>query len=558
MRGPRAPWTAVAFVALLLCASCSMPGSIRNGWLDSTALGSYGETKTLDVRTSLTLEDHGAHVLGATYPTAEDHELIYEEYSISAGDTLAIEIYELRDRQVPFQVQSQVSSTGFVNLPVLGQVDAVGLTATQFEKKLRDLLIKRDILLDPDVTVQPLFLQKATYSIFGVGVSAANNAPLRAGTFPIRTPELRVLEAINQVGGLNEFVTDVYIFRHYVKPENRSSEAGGGGGGGGGGEGGGGAAPGKEGAPAATDVPNASAAPSQPEAEASAQAPKGSEPDKGATVDPADAVLKDLMEAVDDSEHADKNQAAKPEPPKQNAGANANAAKLQPDLSAPYIFVNGEFVQNPDYVPPPAAPGQTAPAAAASDLPAPSVNWARLAGDTQYRILKLPADLLRRGDPEANIYVRPGDVIRIVSGEIGIYYVMGQVNRVGRYSFDSEEVTLKGAIAAAGGLSPLAWPDRCTIYRRIGRREQMIQVDLDRVFAGKDPDFVIRRGDIINVGTHPFAPFLQRIRGWTLPNPVSDVGYSFTYARNFADIDSFAVRQNPHNVDHSRFPYIFP
>ena len=75
----------------------------------------------------------------------------------------------------------------------------------------------------------------------------------------------------------------------------------------------------------------------------------------------------------------------------------------------------------------------------------------------------------------------------------------------------------------------------------------MIQVDLDRVFAGKDPDFFIRRGDIINVGTHPLAPFLQRIRGLTLPNPITNVGYSYTYARNFADVDSFAVRQNPHN-----------
>ena len=69
------------------------------------------------------------------------------------------------------------------------------------------------------MTVQPLYLQKATYSVFGIGVSASNNAPLRAGTFPIRTPELRVLEAINQVGGLNEFVTEVYVFRHYVRRE---------------------------------------------------------------------------------------------------------------------------------------------------------------------------------------------------------------------------------------------------------------------------------------------------------------------------------------------------
>ncbi len=80
---------------------------------------------------------------------------------------------------------------------------------------------------------------------------------------------------------------------------------------------------------------------------------------------------------------------------------------------------------------------------------------------------------------------------------------------------------------------------------------------LDRIFAGKDADFLIRRGDIINVGTHPFAPFLSRIRELTLPNVVNNVGYSFTYARNFADIDSFAVKRNPSN-EPDRFPSLFP
>lgn len=85
----------------------------------------------------------------------------------------------------------------------------------------------------------------------------------------------------------------------------------------------------------------------------------------------------------------------------------------------------------------------------------------------------------------------------------------------------------------------------------------MIQVNLDRIFAGQDSDFFIRRGDIINVGTHPFAPFLQRIRGLTLPNPVANIGYGFTYTRNFADIDSFSVRTNPHNKP-DLFPSLFP
>jgi hypothetical protein len=91
----------------------------------------------------------------------------------------------------------------------------------------------------------------------------------------------------------------------------------------------------------------------------------------------------------------------------------------------------------------------------------------------------------------------------------------------------------------------------------MGGREQMVQVDLDRVFAGKDADFLIRRGDIINVGTHPFAPFLRSLRDLSIPNPVSNIGYSFTYARNFADIDSFAVQQNPANRPRE-IPSLFP
>jgi len=230
---------------------------------------------------------------------------------------------------------------------------------------------------------------------------------------------------------------------------------------------------------------------------------------------------------------------------------------LEIDPTLPFLYVNNEFVPNPAYS---RAEGMEASRGAEPttfDSASATVNWARVGGDSHFRIIRVPAEQLRSGDPDVDIFVRAGDVIRIVSGEIGVYYVMGQVNRVGPFAFNSEPITLKGAIASAGGLSGLAWPDRCTVYRRVGQREQMIQVNLDRIFAGTDQDFFIRRGDIINVGTHPFAPFLQRIRAWTLPNPVNNVGYSFTYARNFADIDSYAVRVNPHNVP-DRFPNFFP
>lgn len=517
-----------SLMALLLApaAGCS---SILNSWLDPTTLGDFTRTGTLELRMSLSLEDTPPGIPGASYPLPEDLEVHPIEFPISPGDTLAIEIYELRLRQMPYQAQVAVSPTGYVNLPVVGRLDASGLTVPEFERVVSDVLLERDILRDPEVTINPVFLQTATYSIFGIGVSASNDAPLRAGTFPIRRPNLHLLEAINQVGGLNEFITDVYVFRNDVPPWAKPREA----------------AP-KWKADRDEEPKPVSGPPKTGRRQPGESDEPAPEADRGSLRSPEE----ELIDAVIGDER-DYQQSSP-------ASAMEGAAEaLEPDPTQSYIWVNNEFVPNPLHRPVPGDKASSPPGPPTVDTVIPAINWARIAGDTMYRVIRISADQLRLGDPEVDIVVRAGDIIRIVSGEIGVYYVMGQVNRVGAFAFNAETITLKTAIASAGGLSSLAWPDRCTVYRRIGQREQMIQVNLDRIFAGKDADFYVKRGDIINVGTHPFAPFLQRIRALTLPNPVSNIGYSYTYARNFADIDSFASRRNPHN-EPDRFPALFP
>ena len=501
--------------------------SIMNGWLDPSIVGSFTGSRTNEIRTSLTLEDTPAGIPGAEYPAPIDHMLIIEEYPISSGDTLLIEINELRQRDLPFQTQIQITTTGDANLPVVGRVRAAGLTVPEFEEALAEALISRGQLLAPQVTVNAVFQHRATFSIFGRGAGAGNNAPIRPGTFPIRRPDTRLLEAINQVGGLNEFVTEIYVFRNYQPPPDHTVW----------------------GADEEVIPSNGMAGRSQVEPATSPQ-----EPPPVPFEDRSRSDEQDILDAVLEGNE--------PRDGRENGAIDRSREELlkelEPDPIDPLIWVDGEFVPNPTYEPPlPERTPRTAEPAPILDTATPAARWARIAGDSAFRILRIPGDALRSGDLEANIYVRPGDVIRLVQGEIGTFYVMGQVNRVGAFGFNSETITLKAAIAAAGGLSPLAWPDRCTIYRRLGRREQMIQVNLDRIFAGTDPDFVIRRSDIINVGTHPFAPFLQRIRALSLPNIVNNVGYSFTYARNFADIDSFAVKRNPAN-EPDQFPNLFP
>jgi protein involved in polysaccharide export with SLBB domain len=147
-----------------------------------------------------------------------------------------------------------------------------------------------------------------------------------------------------------------------------------------------------------------------------------------------------------------------------------------------------------------------------------------------------------------------------MAGEAGEYYMMGQIVRPGAYSLTGRRLTLKTAIAAAGNLGPLAWPERCTVYRRLGDREEMIQVDLNRLFAGKDSDFYIKKDDLIMFGTHPAAIFLAVVRNAFRMT----YGFGFVYDRNFADVDiqernvkaqQKALREVQQDL---RFPGLFP
>ena len=76
----------------------------------------------------------------------------------------------------------------------------------------------------------------------------------------------------------------------------------------------------------------------------------------------------------------------------------------------------------------------------------------------------------------------------------------------------------------------VAIPERTEIIRRIaGDKEVFASVDLDRIFAGEDPDIYIKPNDTINVGTNILAPFLAAVRdGFRIT-----YGFGFIYDKNF-------------------------
>jgi protein involved in polysaccharide export with SLBB domain len=161
----------------------------------------------------------------------------------------------------------------------------------------------------------------------------------------------------------------------------------------------------------------------------------------------------------------------------------------------------------------------------------PREAMAAATGITPPRVIRIPIDKLREGDPNYNIVIRPGDTINVQNIVPGEFYMLGHV-RPGVYSLTGRKVTLKQAVAAAGGLDPLAIPRRCDLIRRIQvgntQVEVTVQVDLQRIFDGEEPDIYLKANDILNVGTDAVAPFLAVLRNAYR----AAYGWGFTYDRN--------------------------
>jgi hypothetical protein len=157
----------------------------------------------------------------------------------------------------------------------------------------------------------------------------------------------------------------------------------------------------------------------------------------------------------------------------------------------------------------------------------------------QRRVIKIPVDKLLGGDPRYDIIIRCGDTITAPVDIIGEAWVQGNVSRVGAINITGRPMTLKMAIAAAGGLGPLAWPKRIEVIRRISKnREETVMVDLDKIAKGIQPDFFIKPHDLVNVGTHPAARPLAVVRNAFR----ATYGFGFVYDRNFLTTRSGRIR----------------
>jgi polysaccharide biosynthesis/export protein len=117
-------------------------------------------------------------------------------FQIGAEDILYIQVW----READFSRQAIVRPDGKITMPLIGEVQAEGLTPDQLTAKLSELLSK--YLNNPQVGVTVIGVNSKKYFMTG-----EINRP---GSFPLVVPT-HVLEALSNGGGFREFANEKKI-----------------------------------------------------------------------------------------------------------------------------------------------------------------------------------------------------------------------------------------------------------------------------------------------------------------------------------------------------------
>jgi len=557
-----AAWGAFLSVLTILVTGCG------NKFWDPTQVGRFRPVPAVNViLDSLGVaEETPSAWEGAEEPRPIDTMVFDTDYRFGSGDVVRVSIFELQQEGVASINDYVVTETGKISIPEVGIVEAAGLTESQLEDEIKEIL-SPSILKDPSVTVTLLTSQKRMFSIWGNGVPAP-------GRYPIPRYNFRLTDALALAQVTTQFnVSYIYVTRYVTGEE-----------------------PLTEGAKSERAVPGKNEKPIVPEDDTlEIIAPR-------AQGRPVSGLVITSAEMVTDTELTKLAMPAKLKGELNSAiptGHSAKAISEKTSGTSDWEFKNNKWVLVEDKQPEQAAPrgmvqadepiessgretidepikqnhrgriewvfkdgkwvpvhiGEAEPTKPAAgeatrkeSIAKPPVKqqvpeefgWEEVgAGGVQTRVIKIPTDRLSAGDPRYNIVIRPSDTIEVPVDVIGEFCIMGNVNSQGFINLTGRPMTLKMAIAAAGGLGPLAWPKRCEVIRRIGKdREEIVMVDLDKIAAGEEPDFFIKPNDLINVGTHPTSRWRAVLRNAFR----ATYGFGFVYDRNFADRD-FGTRR---------------
>ena len=514
---------AAAVVAFGVAAA--LGGCDYDSWMDPSRTGYFEHTPTsipilrkIDV---IEVEDD-AFATEVGPPNAADLIPGANEYVFASGDTIEIQINDLFQVDKPEQFRRTVDQSGKVLLPIVGSVEASGLTQSELVGVIETKL--KPVIRDPKVSVTVLEGRAFTFMVDG--------QVRNAGVYALSRPDFDIEQALALAGGANEGVRRVRIVRT-IEPTEAEAEAAN---------------------AATTPAPKGGSTPAQPA------------PAEPATPAPSvDDLLKQIQPAATPAPEAPASPGALRSPAmvvdvdqlQSPTSSDAPVAKSDEAVQVPptrVVAQESRYVfdtQKQEWVF--VAAGSAGPANPEGELSAPNspdgaitgpaagaleakprrkaVDY-RLPNGKKTRVILVDWAKLQSGDLTQNVLVRPGDKIHAES-DIGVVYIDGEVARPGVYNLPPiGELTLSRLVSAAGGLGQIAIPQRVDLVRKIAPdREAAIRVNLAAIRNRAEPNIVMRADDHIIIGTNFFATPLAVIRnGFRMT-----YGFGFLLDRNFGN-----------------------
>lgn len=111
-------------------------------------------------------------------------------YKIGPHDILKVSVYQSPD----LNLEAQVSDGGLLNFPLIGHIQAAGLTASQLEQAIEERLVDGKFIRNPQVTVIVSSYRSRIVTVIG--------QVAKPGRYAIDTGHLRLSELIALAGGI--------------------------------------------------------------------------------------------------------------------------------------------------------------------------------------------------------------------------------------------------------------------------------------------------------------------------------------------------------------------
>lgn len=548
MRGSAVARTVAALGRLAaLSVIAAGAGCEVNGFFDPSKTGSFSTTPTsMPVLARIDIiEGEASGWQNAGPPTAADLLPNEAVYRLAPGDVVRIEIYELQRAGETSTTVRTVDQNGNIRLPTIGDVPAAGLTAAE----VQDEVIQRLRVLIPKPQVNVALDEERSLQFTVMGNAVANPGPYR-----LTRPDIRLLEALAIAGGVADTTRSIYIIRRVPlddsvsSPWNRQR-----------GDGGAPATGPDSTKPAPVDIeslinqlegtppPKPSGAPTGTQS-----GPTGMGMLRQGAAPPVDI---DELQPAQAPATATTVPAAKPvngvsprpAPPRAPVApvvsTGADAFIFDQSRNA-WVRVPGGAARSQ----PTGTAGSQATAPTSASVPgsddlldtlldsAAGSNDPNSAGGSPLfaeRVIDIDYKRLIVGDSRLNVVIRPNDLVYVQPRDFGFVYIEGEIARPGSYDLPlTGGLTLSRLVAAAGGLGPIAIPERVDLTRSIGEnREATVRLNLGGIRRRTEPDVLLKPGDYVMIGTNFWATPLAVFRnGFRVT-----YGFGFLLDRNFGN-----------------------